>query len=191
MLCSATTLILPPGAMDAEPQLEKRRLLAAMAGVVLFLVLLPWCLAILASGSQNPSSITGSDPYGEKVFLDTLCDSAGRTGRPHVVAGHLRGNGDNTVRQGFPRPEASLWLDRAYYQAVEGWFQESLPAGQPLKCFHNWLNYHLFSATSTAGVHIGIHGWLYPGESQRRPFGRPSPGRRAVGCCWIFTPLRK
>ena len=54
LLCSATTLILPPGAMDAEPQLEKRRILAAMAGVVLLLVLLPWCLAILASGSQNP-----------------------------------------------------------------------------------------------------------------------------------------
>lgn len=54
MLCSATALILPPGAIDAEPQLEKRRLLAAMAGVVLFVVLLPWCFAILASGSQNP-----------------------------------------------------------------------------------------------------------------------------------------
>jgi alginate O-acetyltransferase complex protein AlgI len=54
MLCSATVLILPPGAMEAEPQLEKRRLLATLAGVVLFMVLLPWCLAILASGSQNP-----------------------------------------------------------------------------------------------------------------------------------------
>ena len=54
VLFSATTLILPPGAMNAEPQLEKQRFLAAMAGVVLFLVLLPWCLAILASGSQNP-----------------------------------------------------------------------------------------------------------------------------------------
>jgi alginate O-acetyltransferase complex protein AlgI len=54
MLCSATALILPPGAMNAEPQLEKRRLLAATAGVVLILVLLPWCVAILASGSQNP-----------------------------------------------------------------------------------------------------------------------------------------
>jgi alginate O-acetyltransferase complex protein AlgI len=54
VLFSATTLILPPGAMNAEPQLEKQRFLAAMASVVLFLVLLPWCLAILASGSQNP-----------------------------------------------------------------------------------------------------------------------------------------
>lgn len=63
-----------------------------------------------------------------------------------------------------------MWRDRAYYQAVEGWFQESNPAGESLKIFHNWLNYHLFSATSTPAVHIGIHGWLYPGE----PFGNTS-----------------
>ena len=54
MLGSATALILPPGAMDAESQLEKRRLLMAVAGIVLFMVLLPWCVAIMASGPQNP-----------------------------------------------------------------------------------------------------------------------------------------
>ncbi len=54
MLCSATTLILPSGAMDAEPLLAQRRLLATMVGIVLFMALLPWCLAILSSGSQNP-----------------------------------------------------------------------------------------------------------------------------------------
>ena len=78
---------------------------------------------------------------------------------------HMRGNGDNTVRQGFPLPEATLWLDRGYYQAVEGWFQESLPVGNPLKRLNNWLNYHLFSSSSAASVHIGIHGWLYPIET--------------------------
>ena len=79
------------------------------------------------------------------------------------LVGNLRGNGDNTVRQGFPQPDAALWRDRGYYQSVDGWFQESIPVGKPLKIFHNWLNYHLFSATATAGVNIGIHGWLYPG----------------------------
>ncbi|MBC2710983.1 MAG: MBOAT family protein [Desulfosarcina sp.] len=54
MLCSATALILPSGAMDTGPQLEKRRLLAAAAGIVLFMVLLPWCMAIMASGTLNP-----------------------------------------------------------------------------------------------------------------------------------------
>ena len=54
MLCSATALILPSGAMDAEPQLVQRQLLATMVGIVLFMVLLPWCLAILSSGAQNP-----------------------------------------------------------------------------------------------------------------------------------------
>ena len=78
------------------------------------------------------------------------------------VVGHMRSNGDNTVRQGFPRPEATLWLDREFYRAIEGWFKESLPSGKPLKIFHNWLNYHLFSATSASAVNIGIHGWLYP-----------------------------
>ena len=82
----------------------------------------------------------------------------------------LHANGDNTVRQGFPRPESAMWADRDYYQAVEGWFRESIPAGKSLKIFHNWLNYHLFSATETA-VHIGIHGWLYPG----RPIPAASP----------------
>jgi hypothetical protein len=53
MLCSATTLILPSEALDAEPLMEKRRLLVAAAGVVLFMILLPWCAAIMASGSQN------------------------------------------------------------------------------------------------------------------------------------------
>jgi hypothetical protein len=83
------------------------------------------------------------------------------------VVGHMRSNGDNTIRQGFPRPEAALWLDRGYYQAVEGWFKESLPAVKPLKIFHNFLNYHLFSATSAAAVHIGIRGWLYPNETSQ------------------------
>lgn len=78
------------------------------------------------------------------------------------LVGDMHGNGDNTVRQGFPRPEATLWLDRGYYQAVEGWFQDSLPVRKPLKVFHNWLNYNLFSATSDTTVHIGIQGWLFP-----------------------------
>ena len=54
LLVSATALILPPGAIDAEPQLEKRRLLSATVGVVLFMVLLPWCVAIMASSPPNP-----------------------------------------------------------------------------------------------------------------------------------------
>jgi hypothetical protein len=38
---------------------------------------------------------------------------------------------------------------------------------ETLKIFHNWLNYHLFSATSVAAVHIGIHGWLYPKQTSQ------------------------
>jgi len=78
------------------------------------------------------------------------------------LVSHMHGDGDNTVHQGFPPPEATLWLDRGYYQAVEGWFQESLPASKRLRTLHNWLNYHLFSASSAASVRVGIHGWLYP-----------------------------
>ncbi|MCB2149455.1 MAG: hypothetical protein KQI81_23445 [Deltaproteobacteria bacterium] len=81
------------------------------------------------------------------------------------LVGHMYGNSDNTLHQGFPPPEATLWLDRGYYQAVEGWFRESLPVGKHLKTLHNWLNYHLFSASSTASVRVGIHGWLYPMET--------------------------
>ena len=54
MFCSFTALILPSGDMDAEPQLKKSRFLAATVGIVLFMVLLPWCAAIMASGYQNP-----------------------------------------------------------------------------------------------------------------------------------------
>jgi alginate O-acetyltransferase complex protein AlgI len=54
MFCSATALILPSGAMNAEPLLRKRRLLATMTGIVLFMVLLPWCLTIMVSSTQNP-----------------------------------------------------------------------------------------------------------------------------------------
>jgi hypothetical protein len=85
------------------------------------------------------------------------------------VVGHTRGNGENTVRQGFPKPEATLWLDRGYYQAVEGWFKESLPTAKPLNIFNHWLNYHLFSASPANSIHIGIHGWLYArGTTQAR-----------------------
>ena len=93
------------------------------------------------------------------------------------LAGRVGGNGDNTVVQGFPRPEAPLWLDRAYYQTVEGWFIEALPAGKPLKVFHNWLDYHLFSTTSDAGVHVGIHGWLFTGQSNADS-GAPTTDRQ-------------
>lgn len=54
MLCSATALILPPGVADTGSQLERRPLLSATAGAILFMVLLPWCVAIMASGSLNP-----------------------------------------------------------------------------------------------------------------------------------------
>jgi alginate O-acetyltransferase complex protein AlgI len=54
MLCSATALILPSGTMDPDRHLEQRRLLAAMVGIVVFIVLLPWCVAIMASGALSP-----------------------------------------------------------------------------------------------------------------------------------------
>lgn len=83
--------------------------------------------------------------------------------------GHMRSIGDNTVRQGFPRFEPTLWQERGFYQAVEGWFAESLPVGKPLRIFHNWLNYHLFSSTSATAVHLGIHGWLFPKRTSQNP----------------------
>jgi hypothetical protein len=69
---------------------------------------------------------------------------------------------------------------------------ESLPAGKPLKVFHNWLNYQLFSATSDRrGTHRHPRLALSGGE-QRRPFGsghRPAGGPSAVS--GICTPLEK
>ncbi len=91
----------------------------------------------------------------------------------------MHGNGDNTLHQGFPVPEATLWLDRGYYQAVEGWFRESLPAGRRLKTLHNWLNYHLFSTSSAASVRVGIHGWLYPKETTAA-YPEPPVARQAA-----------
>jgi len=73
----------------------------------------------------------------------------------------MNGNTDNTVRPGFPVPEASLLLDKEYYRAVEGWFQNALPMGRPLQRVNHWLDYHLFNTTSIKTVHIGTHGWLY------------------------------
>jgi alginate O-acetyltransferase complex protein AlgI len=54
LLCSATALILPSGSVDGDAQLRQRHWLSAVASLVLFMVLLPWCAAILASGSLNP-----------------------------------------------------------------------------------------------------------------------------------------
>ncbi len=54
MLCSATALILPSGAMQTESQLERRRVMAAVVGIVVFTILLPWCVAIMAAGALNP-----------------------------------------------------------------------------------------------------------------------------------------
>jgi len=54
LVLSASALILPAGGMDAEPLIGERRWLSATAGIVLLLILLPWCAAILASGSLNP-----------------------------------------------------------------------------------------------------------------------------------------
>lgn len=80
------------------------------------------------------------------------------------LVGHMNGNTDNTVRFGFPTPEASLLLDKEYYQAVEGWFQDALPLSRPLQRANHWLDYHLFNTTSTKSVQIGTHGWLYPAQ---------------------------
>jgi hypothetical protein len=101
----------------------------------------------------------------------------------------MSGYQDNTVRQGFPRPEHDVWFDRDYYQAVEGWFQESLPIGRPLRTFNNWLDYRLFAAASTPAVHIGIGGWLYPGESF--PSAAQREASRSNAFFWIFTPPKR
>jgi len=79
--------------------------------------------------------------------------------------GQMNGNTDNTLRLGFPMPEAPLLLDKEYYRAVEGWFQDSLPMGKPMRRVNHWLDYHLFNTTSSNAVHIGTHGWLYPGKT--------------------------
>jgi len=54
LLCAATALILPAGNLKADDQLRKRRLLPATVGIIVFLVLLPWCASILVSGNLNP-----------------------------------------------------------------------------------------------------------------------------------------
>ncbi|PIE67614.1 MAG: hypothetical protein CSA23_03290 [Deltaproteobacteria bacterium] len=91
---------------------------------------------------------------------------------------HARSNDDNTVRHGFPAPEAHLLLERDYYQAVDGWFNASLPLADALTCLNNWLNYHIFGKASTRSVHVGIHGWLYPGPHDTGPM-EPSEASQA------------
>jgi alginate O-acetyltransferase complex protein AlgI len=54
LLCSATALILPSGTLEADGQLQKRKLLPTAAGIVVFTILLPWCVVIMASGNLNP-----------------------------------------------------------------------------------------------------------------------------------------
>ncbi|PID40441.1 MAG: membrane-bound O-acyltransferase family protein, partial [Proteobacteria bacterium] len=54
MLCSATVLILPPLDMDTESRWLQQRWVVTAIGVILFMVLLPWSLAVMASGFQNP-----------------------------------------------------------------------------------------------------------------------------------------
>lgn len=54
LLISATALILPPGNLETEFRTGRRRPMAVAAAWILFLVILPWCAAIMASGSQNP-----------------------------------------------------------------------------------------------------------------------------------------
>lgn len=62
-------------------------------------------------------------------------------------------------------PDTFLLLDKEYYQAVEGWFQDALPMGRPMQRVNHWLDYHLFNTTSKKAVHIGTHGWLYPAKN--------------------------
>lgn len=54
LLCAATALVLPSGNLEADRQLQKRKLLPTAAGVVVFTILLPWCVVIMASGNLNP-----------------------------------------------------------------------------------------------------------------------------------------
>jgi hypothetical protein len=75
MLCSATALILPSGGHEYGAPARTTTITGShgwnrcpVPGV-----LLPWCLAILASGSPEPvSSITGSDSDTVKQFLSII-----------------------------------------------------------------------------------------------------------------------
>jgi hypothetical protein len=93
------------------------------------------------------------------------------------LSGRMRGNGDPAGRPDFPAPGASYWLDPGYYKAVDGWFRDSLGVEKPLKIFHNWVDYHLFSSASGSAVRVGIHGWLFA-ENMRGDDQKPSLARR-------------
>ena len=54
MCCSATALILPPAAMESDAPWQQRRWVTATVSIVLYIIVLPWCLAVMASGSLNP-----------------------------------------------------------------------------------------------------------------------------------------
>jgi alginate O-acetyltransferase complex protein AlgI len=54
LLCAATALILPSGTLEADGQLQKKKLLPTAAGIIVFTILLPWCVVIMASGNLNP-----------------------------------------------------------------------------------------------------------------------------------------
>lgn len=53
-LLSTIALILPAGRLIADDRTVATRPMALAAAAVLFLVILPWCAAIMAGGSQNP-----------------------------------------------------------------------------------------------------------------------------------------
>jgi len=54
LLCAATALFLPSGTLEADGQLQKKKLLSTAAGIFVFTILLPWCVVIMASGNLNP-----------------------------------------------------------------------------------------------------------------------------------------
>ncbi len=64
-----------------------------------------------------------------------------------------------------PRFDSGVLLKNDYYRSFDQYLNDSFSLRDPLVFVKRWLDYHLFNMTDTAGVHVGIHGWLYDRQS--------------------------
>jgi hypothetical protein len=64
-----------------------------------------------------------------------------------------------------PRFYRQALFENEYYQSFDQYFNDSFSLRSPLILAKRWLDYRIFHMTDTAGVHVGINGWLYSRRS--------------------------
>jgi hypothetical protein len=105
--------------------------------------------------------MTGKPRTVQRVFIGVFCTLIALP----LLTGSWRGGAsaltENRLRASLPQVQLLLDDSRAYFKALESWFDDRFGLRRTLVEWHNRLKYFALGVSSTPDVIAGRDGWLY------------------------------